>query len=117
MQSNEVKSRFNYLNYRSVIGTLLYVSCCTRPDLCYAVNKQAKYSNNPSIVHYRALLHLIDFIKSFYNNGVEFYSKVSESQIYRNVIENTIELKEETIIIKFSTDILRQQNPAPSTKN
>ena len=56
-QSKEVKVRFGNLNYRSVTVALLYASCCTRPDTCYAVNKLTKYSNNPEIDHYRALLH------------------------------------------------------------
>ena len=58
LQMKEVKIRFGNLHYRSVIGALLYVSCCTRPDIAFAVNKLAKYSNNPGIAHDRALLHL-----------------------------------------------------------
>ena len=56
-QIKEIKSRFGNLNYRSVIGALLYVSCCTRPDITYAVNKLAKFSHNPGIIHFRALIH------------------------------------------------------------
>ena len=50
-QLKEVKIRFGNLNYRLIIGALLYVSCCTRPDIIYAVNKLAKYTNNPAIAH------------------------------------------------------------------
>ncbi len=42
-QIKEIKLRFGNLNYRSVIGVLLYVSCCTRPDITYAVNKLARF--------------------------------------------------------------------------
>ena len=42
-----VKLRFGNLHYRAAIGALLYVSCCTRPDIAYAVNKLAKFSNSP----------------------------------------------------------------------
>ena len=56
-ETKEVKIRFGNLNYRSIIGALLYVSCCTRPDITYAVNKLAKFSNNPGTTHFRALLH------------------------------------------------------------
>ena len=63
-QTKEVKLRFENLHYMSVIGALLYVSCCTRPDTAYAVNKFAKFSNNPGVAHYIALLHLIGYIKN-----------------------------------------------------
>ena len=52
LQIEEVKLRFGNLNYRSVIGALLYISCCTRPDISYAVNKLAKFSNNPGVSHF-----------------------------------------------------------------
>ena len=32
-QIKETKTRFGNLHYRSVIGVLLYVSCCTRLDI------------------------------------------------------------------------------------
>ena len=41
-QIKEIKSRFGNLDYRSVIGALLYVSCCTRPDITYTVTLQRK---------------------------------------------------------------------------
>ena len=60
----EIKSRFGNLNYRSVSGSLLYVSCCKQPDITCAVNKLTKFSHNPDIIHFRALMHLIGFIKT-----------------------------------------------------
>ena len=69
-QMDEVKQRFKNLHYRSAIGSLLYISCCTRPDMCYAVNKLAKFSNNPGIVHYIALLHLIGYLKGHGHKGL-----------------------------------------------
>ena len=50
------------------------MSCCTRPDVCYAVNKLAKYSNNPGIKHYKALLHLIGYLKGNNTKGLAFYT-------------------------------------------
>ena len=39
-QMKKTKTRFGDLHYRSVIGPILYVSYCTRPDICFAVNKK-----------------------------------------------------------------------------
>ena len=73
-QIKETKLRFGNLNYRSVIGALLYVSCCTWPDITYAVNKLAKFSHNPGTIHFRALLHLIGFLKNTSYKGLKFFS-------------------------------------------
>ena len=90
VQIEEVKRRFKNLHYRSAIGALLYISCCTRPDICYAVNKLAKFSNNPGIVHYKALLHLIGFVKENNSLGLIFYREANQSSLYRLLKENDI---------------------------
>ena len=55
----ETKLRFGNMNYRSIIGALLYVSYCTRSDITYARNKLAKFVNNPGDIHFGAILYLI----------------------------------------------------------
>ena len=80
-QIKEVKLRFGNLHFRSVIGALLYIYCCTRINIAYAVNKLAKFSNNPGIIHYRALLHPIGFIKNTANKQLKFYSDYKSSPI------------------------------------
>jgi len=59
----EIKIRFGILNFCSIIRALLYVSCCAQPDISFAVNKLAKYADNPGATHFWALLHLIGFLK------------------------------------------------------
>ena len=62
------KLRFGNLYYRAVIGALLYVSCCTRPDIAYAVNKLAKFSNSPGTCGKSVIFpHLVGFHSSRQN--------------------------------------------------
>ena len=98
-ETKEVKIRFGNLNYRSIIGALLYVSCCTRPDITYAVNKLAKFSNNPGVTHFRAILHLIGFIKGNSNKGIKFYASIKDSPIFKILQENNIQITEDTVIV------------------
>ena len=98
-QIKETKLRFGNLNYRSVIGALLYVSCCTRPDITYAVNKLAKFSHNPGIIHFRALLHLIGFLKNTSYKGLKFFSDFKCSSVYKLLINNNIKTTEDSVII------------------
>ena len=97
-QVGEVKLRFGNLNFRSVIGALLYVSCCTRPDISFAVNKLAKFAHNPGISHFRYLLHLVGFLKTTPYKGLKFYSRYEDSPIYQVLKDNDIKTTSETVI-------------------
>ena len=97
-QIKEVKLRFGNLHYRSVIGTLLYVSCWARPDIVFAVNKLAKFSNNPGVTHYRAMLHLIGYTKHTAYMQLKFFSNYKESPIFKTLLDNSIKIDEETIV-------------------
>ena len=90
LQTKEVKIRFGSLHYRSIISALLYVSCCTRPDIAFVVKKLAKYSNNPDVVHYRAILHLIGFLKGTSNRSLAFNSNLKDSPTQKLLLENNI---------------------------
>ena len=74
------------------------MSYCTRPGIAFAVNKLVKYSNNPGIVHYRALLHLIGFIKGTPHKFLKFYSNMKESPTYKMFKKNNITPNKDTII-------------------
>ena len=78
------------MNYNSIIGVLLYVSCCTRPDINYAVNTLAKFANNPGVLNFRAILHLIGFIKSTSSKGIKIYADIKHSPVYKILNENNI---------------------------
>ena len=94
----ETKVRFGNMYYRSVIGVLPYVSCCTRQDICFAVNKMEKYANNTGVVHFRAVLHLISFLKNASNKGLRFYSKIESSPLYQLLKNNNIQITDDTMI-------------------
>lgn len=49
--------------YQSCIGTLLYLSTWTRPDIAFTVSELAKYVSNPGVEHHAALMHLIGYLK------------------------------------------------------
>jgi len=49
-------------NYRSVIGSLQYLTCCTLPVIADAVNKLAQFSNDPQPQHVRALRKVLRYL-------------------------------------------------------
>ena len=52
------------LPYREIIGTLLWISNGTRPDIVFAVNTLAKFTRNPGLVHWRAALRVLGFLNT-----------------------------------------------------
>jgi hypothetical protein len=48
--------------YRELIGTLLWISNGTRPDIVFAVNTLAKFTCNPGLVHWRAALRVLGYL-------------------------------------------------------
>ena len=50
--------------YRELIGTLLWISNGTRPDIAYAVNTMAKFTATPALTHWRASLRILGFLNA-----------------------------------------------------
>lgn len=58
--------------YRSLIALANFISCWTRPDITYTVNKLCKYMANPGTVHWQALKHLLRYLKGTQQLGLSF---------------------------------------------
>lgn len=54
------KKRFPY---REAIGSLNYIALISRPDISYAVNVLARFSNSPSEVHWNAVKRIMRYLK------------------------------------------------------
>ena len=44
------------VEYSQIIGSLMYLMNCTRPDIAYTTSKLNRYTSNPSDDHWIALL-------------------------------------------------------------
>ncbi len=49
-------------SYQSIIETLMWVACQTRPDIVYAVSKCSRYSTNPTFDHDLAVKQIIRYL-------------------------------------------------------
>ena len=58
--------------YARVIGCIMYLTNCTRPDIACAVNKLSRYTSNPSKEHWRALVRVLRYLKHTQNHGLHF---------------------------------------------
>ena len=61
--SPEEKGEMSKIPYREAVGTLLWLSLGTRPDICYAVSQVAKYNDCYGAEHWKALKKIFRFLK------------------------------------------------------
>jgi len=56
--------------YRSMIGSLMYLMLCTRPDIAFAVGALSRYNNSPRESHWSAAKHLLRYVKKTAHLGL-----------------------------------------------
>ena len=61
------------LEYASAIGSLMYATHCTRPDIAFAVCKMSRYTSNPSTEHWKAIGRILGYLKRTKNLGLFYY--------------------------------------------
>jgi hypothetical protein len=49
--------------YASVVGSLMYASTCTRPDISFAVGMLGRYQSNPGIDHWKAAKKILRYLQ------------------------------------------------------
>ena len=62
------------LQMQQLMGSLQWVSHCTRPDISTATALLSKYQNSPSPGHLQAAKHIIKYLKSTSTHGIRFTS-------------------------------------------
>ena len=58
--------------YRSVLRSVMWGQLATRPDLSFSVSLLARFQADPGIEHWRALLHVIGYIKNTIDYGLTY---------------------------------------------
>ena len=49
--------------YAKVLGSVMFLMNCTRPDIAYAVSRLSRYTHNPSSEHWIAITRLLKYLK------------------------------------------------------
>ena len=65
--------------YQSAVGSILYVSTRTRPDISYAIGSCARFSANPTKCHWTAVKRIMRYLKGTINAGVMYSSQDQNS--------------------------------------
>lgn len=68
----EKESKFNNRYYKEAIGSLIFLSMVTRPDISYSVGVLSRYAENPTKAHWNGVKRIIKYIKGTLNHGLIF---------------------------------------------
>ncbi len=68
----ENKMPFNKTTYKSALGSLIYLSKCTRPDIAFAVNKAARVAENPTISDWHKVVNILKYLNSTKNYKITY---------------------------------------------
>jgi hypothetical protein len=56
-------SQVDLFPYKSVVGKLIYISITARPDIAPAVSTVGRFSQNPGIEHWKAVIRILCYLK------------------------------------------------------
>lgn len=68
--------------YRSLIGSLMYVGICTRPDICTAIGRLSRYLEKPSVAHWSAAKRVLRYLKGTRDVGLKYAGNNTTVQCY-----------------------------------
>ena len=75
LEDRENSEKINKTDYKRLIGSLLYVSTKTRPDIAFAVNQAARFSENPTRADLNAGIQILKYLKSTKDYSIHYNGK------------------------------------------
>ena len=62
-QKNDVeRKQMESIPCASVVGNLMYLQTCTRPDISFAVGMLGRYQSNPGIDHWKTIKKVMRYL-------------------------------------------------------
>ncbi|RVW87884.1 Retrovirus-related Pol polyprotein from transposon TNT 1-94 [Vitis vinifera] len=83
------------VEYSRIIGSLMYLMSCTRPDIAYAVSKLSRYMSNPGAKHWQGIIRVLKYLRFTRDYGLHYtrYPAVLEGYSDANWISNVKDSK------------------------
>ena len=70
--SKNIGQSISQLEYSCIIGSIMYVLNCTRPDIAYSVSKLSRYTSNPGVDHWKAIIRVLRYLRYTQNYGLHY---------------------------------------------
>lgn len=60
------------VEYSRVIGSLMHLMSCTRPDIAYTVSKLSRYTSNPGNDHWKGIVRVLRYLRYTRDYGIHY---------------------------------------------
>lgn len=77
--SGELASTDQLVAYPSIVGSLNYIACCTRPDISQSISALSRHLKAPLAAHYAAALRVLAYLVG--TSGLGLVYRISGSRI------------------------------------
>ena len=71
-KADSEKKQMNDIPYQSILESVMWGQLVTYPDLSFSVSLLVQFQANPSIDHWKALMHVIGYIKNTIDYGLTY---------------------------------------------
>ena len=61
--------------YVSVMGSLMYATLCTRPNICYSIGMVSQYQSSPGPKHWQAVKHILKYLRRMRDYMLVYHGK------------------------------------------
>ena len=72
VKNDGVSKSVDQVSYQSMVGSLLYASIATRPDIAQAVGAASKFNSCPTEAHLTAVKRIFRYLKGTINLGIKY---------------------------------------------
>ncbi|GMF37765.1 unnamed protein product [Phytophthora fragariaefolia] len=80
-KTDEEKAKMRSKPYRSLIGSLMYLACGTRPDISVAVAKLSRFLGNPGEKHWNTGIKVVKYLLKTKNIGILYDGALSSKLV------------------------------------
>ena len=63
LKTSEEKRKMSNVPYSNVVGSIMYATMCTRPDICYAIGMVSRYQANLVMIKWKAVKRILRYLK------------------------------------------------------
>ncbi len=71
---DHILSETDHALYRSIVGSLMYVATCTRPDICFAVGELERFTHQPTQAYLNAAKRVLRYLQGTKNLQIKYQS-------------------------------------------
>ena len=71
-KDDSVSKQVNSVTYQSMVGSLLYATVATRPDIAQAVRAVSKFNASPTVAHLTAVKRILRYLKGTVNLAMKY---------------------------------------------